>query len=829
MFGASGPGRHDEIHEREPLADRLRGILLTGNRHGALIRGQRGSGKRHAVEKAIVDAAYSGAVYRLAGTRYGRDIEYGALHFLLVDLDETQITSPVIVFGALRKRFVEEPVPPLFILENLAFLDPWSTAVLAQLAQAGLARLFVLDDFQTDIPEDLRGLVRTGVLVDYRVRPLSLAEVEEVIGTSTSLKPSSLVTATLWAYSQGNAEWLDAMIHGFMADGTLCRSNESLVISEGPLPLGPKMLEIARSRFERLSPVQRSVLELVAHSRLAEPRLLEGYPTGEVDQLHADGILEYIQVPNRAVRLSSRVLEDCLRAMMSKERTIELDDLLKGGADTETDDGQESVDPEMRSVGGFPGSYADMIRGGGSRLALELVTQTRGREYGDLSAGTETHGQSCKLTDQTLKLLALELRLSLRTGNDALVEKLVDVLDPIRNGSYLHHLESPELHEAAASLLETLARADRYTDAVDLVCWLTEVCLLRDLPEADRLPEPCLPFTVRAILATCLTLGEWGACRELVEFIEQGRVLDPSLIAFAGTIKAILQVASGDFEAARDYLIPVEQQLLMTGPPEEHEAVAGILAYCHSELGQSGKAANLLTPGEFQAGTNTPYGWVAEYFRALALRRIHSLEAGRSRLTALERISESKGESLFRTHALAALVRMGDREAAVKLLDLCRSATSVFANPFELLARGVLEEQGALITESLQLLIDLGFAAFAGGEENAVHQLMSPAQRRAIARACNLRRQADSSGKDDVLEQFGEGRAFDLLTKRERFVASAAARGLSNLEIAEKASVSVRTIEGHLYQIYSKLTIKGRTDLHNMAVTISGGTAGSNA
>jgi DNA-binding CsgD family transcriptional regulator len=54
------------------------------------------------------------------------------------------------------------------------------------------------------------------------------------------------------------------------------------------------------------------------------------------------------------------------------------------------------------------------------------------------------------------------------------------------------------------------------------------------------------------------------------------------------------------------------------------------------------------------------------------------------------------------------------------------------------------------------------------------------------------------------------------LTRRERYVALAAASGMSNQQIARKASVSVRTVEGHLYQVYSKLGINKRTQLSNL-------------
>jgi DNA-binding NarL/FixJ family response regulator len=51
------------------------------------------------------------------------------------------------------------------------------------------------------------------------------------------------------------------------------------------------------------------------------------------------------------------------------------------------------------------------------------------------------------------------------------------------------------------------------------------------------------------------------------------------------------------------------------------------------------------------------------------------------------------------------------------------------------------------------------------------------------------------------------------LSDREREVATLAARGLSNREIADRLVVSVRTVEGHLYRVGNKLGIKDRRQL----------------
>jgi DNA-binding CsgD family transcriptional regulator len=52
-----------------------------------------------------------------------------------------------------------------------------------------------------------------------------------------------------------------------------------------------------------------------------------------------------------------------------------------------------------------------------------------------------------------------------------------------------------------------------------------------------------------------------------------------------------------------------------------------------------------------------------------------------------------------------------------------------------------------------------------------------------------------------------------LLTARERQIARLAGRGTSNRDIAQEMGVSVRTVEGHLYQVFTKLGVTSRGDL----------------
>lgn len=70
---------------------------------------------------------------------------------------------------------------------------------------------------------------------------------------------------------------------------------------------------------------------------------------------------------------------------------------------------------------------------------------------------------------------------------------------------------------------------------------------------------------------------------------------------------------------------------------------------------------------------------------------------------------------------------------------------------------------------------------------------------------------------DDLETKVSEPDYLKSLTEREMTIALMARDGMSNTTIAEELGIGRRTVEGHLYQIFSKLGVSRRADIPDLA------------
>ncbi|MCH0556935.1 helix-turn-helix transcriptional regulator [Streptomyces sp. MUM 16J] len=153
-------------------------------------------------------------------------------------------------------------------------------------------------------------------------------------------------------------------------------------------------------------------------------------------------------------------------------------------------------------------------------------------------------------------------------------------------------------------------------------------------------------------------------------------------------------------------------------------------------------------------------------------------------------------------HALYDAVRLGvPQRVAGRLPD-----GSVFARHAEALVRG----DGPALDRSAEALLEHGFLLFAAeAHAQAVRAHRDPrAARLSRTRALALARRCQGAHTPALA-----GLVLGELTARQRQIVTLAATGLSNREIAERLTLSVRTVGNHLHGAYTRLGTGDRAAL----------------
>ncbi|MEU1257251.1 LuxR C-terminal-related transcriptional regulator [Streptomyces chartreusis] len=148
----------------------------------------------------------------------------------------------------------------------------------------------------------------------------------------------------------------------------------------------------------------------------------------------------------------------------------------------------------------------------------------------------------------------------------------------------------------------------------------------------------------------------------------------------------------------------------------------------------------------------------------------------------------------------------GDAYDAVRLGDPERAAgrlTGVFAEHADALARA----DGPALDQVARQLQERGFLLFAAeAHAQAVRAHRDPrAARTSRTRAVALARRCQGARTPAL-----SGLVLGELTARQRQIVTLAATGLSNRQIAEKLTLSVRTVGNHLYSAYARLGASDR-------------------
>ncbi|ALE05147.1 hypothetical protein AL755_06050 [Arthrobacter sp. ERGS1:01] len=362
----------------------------------------------------------------------------------------------------------------------------------------------------------------------------------------------------------------------------------------------------------------------------------------------------------------------------------------------------------------------------------------------------------------------------------------------------------------ACLLVPTLAVLGRELEAIALARRLERAMVAEDVP-------PLFTDYFRDGLACALIWsGQWVECVDMLR--EELENMPQPAQYRGGLIELNLGLAhtyAGRGAEAVEVLLAAAAQLEVRESDNALGLAYSALAFSYAQINNEEEAARCLA---FAGSLDGPTQWtnraMAKFFRLMALRwlddpravgKLHDSAAtdiGKQRVTtASMSLFGGTVQASEKDYALLeeiSLRRQGPMpNVVVALARSCRTRDPAAA----LEAAAIAQELKLDAVESRCAVVALDFAREQG--QNAL-------AREAKARLDRLR--GDLAKMPMVPQNSGIK-----LTQRELQVAKLAKRGLGNRAIADRIGVSVRTVEGHLYQVYSKLGITTRSELEQDA------------
>ncbi|MEW9872387.1 LuxR C-terminal-related transcriptional regulator [Arthrobacter sp. HS15c] len=360
--------------------------------------------------------------------------------------------------------------------------------------------------------------------------------------------------------------------------------------------------------------------------------------------------------------------------------------------------------------------------------------------------------------------------------------------------------------KAAIILMTALSLTGREMDALSLMRTLGGQ--ISDAAQIVGLREE---YTSRAY-AVLLTAGQWRRCIDLLDPPESRDAHRlPYRSAATELAAGIAYVYSGRGAAALDPLLSAAAQLELRPVQSSLRSAYAATALAYAQIGNAGQSRRYLEKVQRSAGPcDFLTGSIIEFCADMAGRWLGENDA-------VSRLKDSARRNIDAGRFTV---------AGISLLGATVNGTEA---DFRLLEQVAGQRQGPLA--EIARLIAVGSRTkdaktlLAGGELAATLEL-DAVEARCMALAVDYARQAGDSvsartaqARLDILAAtvanlpIVPSSGSPLLTSRERQIARLAGRGASNRDIALEMGVSVRTVEGHLYQVFTKLGVTSRGDL----------------
>jgi DNA-binding CsgD family transcriptional regulator/tetratricopeptide (TPR) repeat protein len=861
-------GRDDELRF---IAD----VLAGSETRGVVLAGPPGVGKTRLAAEALQHCRHRGSVTAwVAATATTAEIPLGPFAPLLpVECASAADRFSMLALGCRSLAATAGGAELVLAVDDAHLLDPISAELVHQAVAGSSVRLLATLRRDAPTPDALIALCNSGLAARLEVESLSKTEMAGLVTRVLGGQILGSVLQQLWEVTRGNALFVREIVQEALRTGDLER-HEGVWRLRGALIPGAGLLTLVEQRLGRLSASEHRAVERVA---LAEPIDIEVLqritPIADVESLEGHGL---VTVTVESGRLQARLVHPLyaeairVRTPVLRARRI-FGELAETAKPIETlcgvdllrvaawrlDSGGECSSELLVKACAQARSLLDFTLA--ERLARGAVDRNGGlaarRALGDCLYAqgrfTEADEHLEPLTEQaTTETARAQTAMSYATnlmwglGRDVEADQvliaalratssvsLVDEISTLRArlalaGGRLHDsieatsalLDQPQVAtasatlSAAAGLAPALALSGRTTEALAVV----EEHL--SLAFKHRYDEP----RVLGMLIVSGCTARWLAGDLPGTTIAAEQLYDLAVAAHssegicaAARIRGWAALAAGLPHTAMRWL----HEALAAVPAGD---INGLACWCLALLTEAAaiagdpRAATLLAQAE---AARRPaihiYDSQLSLARAWVTAREGNLPAAVSIVTDAARDAAELGAHGTEVHLLHAAVRFGHPETVARRLgEVAEMVDGRWAPVFAAHALAHQARDGSSLEAVASAFEDIGALLLAAeasaGAANAFRAGGLPSKSRVVAaRAATLAAQCQPVSTPALVGIDAPAP----LTRREREIGALAARGMSSPEIARCLVVSVRTVEGHLYRLFTKLGVSHRDEL----------------
>jgi DNA-binding CsgD family transcriptional regulator/tetratricopeptide (TPR) repeat protein len=843
---------------------------------GTVVHGAAGVGKSRIVREALTAAASKGAEVRWAvATSSAKELP---LATFAAWVGSASADSLQLVRGVIDSLTAAPPDTPVIVgVDDAHLLDDLSSFVLHQIVQRGAAKLVITVRDGEPVPAAIQDVWKGGQFDRLDLQPLSIEETEKLLAATLDGPVDSESVRRLWKLTRGNTLYLRNIVEQEIGDKRLVQRRGYWQWSGEPV-LPPGLAELIDSRMGALPDPVSNVIDLLAVGepiglaslrRMTDPAAVE---EADIRGLIAlDDIEERIEVRlahplygevrrNRAAPIRLRRLRGLLATELASENDREdAQALVRRAALTLDSDLTPDADLLVKAARGalwLTGLQSSITSASllGERLAGAAIKAGAGAEAHFIRAYALSwlgHGEDAdavlsgipdsNLTDSErarlafLQALNRLFALADPPGAKRLIDEAARSAPPDARGC----IDAIEMvYHAAMGEPEAVAESSNELDL-------------------DRLPD-MVAARVRSWALT-VARGEVGRVTEAIAAAQAGYPVPIRSFVIISDAHVTALLLSGRVTEA-----PAVAELVRTRAGSDQAMTQPFIAVIAAVAGRAAlgaghldKARSLLEDRviENYPGTVNGWGYRCQISRTIALAIQGSIDEAMIAAAALEERSHPGWRYLEYEHELARAWVAAAQGAVSEAIRLAMSAAEIarangqFAAEVMCLQTAAQfgDPAGASRLRELSSIVEgprVGLAArFAAAlsdgdaaelaavseEFEKIGDLIAAID--AAAHAALVHRRADRKGSsltcssraDDLAHRCGAStpalcKASQRLplSDREREIAMLIGAGLSTRAIADRLTLSVRTVEGHIYRAMAKTGAADRDELAAM-------------